>query len=55
MRSHLPGEQIGGSGIDVRSATIAELQDALTAGTLSSADLTACYLDRMGSTRGCMP
>lgn len=28
-------------------ATIAALHDALTAGTLSSADLTACYLDRI--------
>ncbi len=41
-------QTIGSTGISARGATIAELQDALTAGTLSSADLTACYLDRIG-------
>ena len=39
---------MGSTGISARGATIAELQDALTAGTLSSADLTACYLERIG-------
>ena len=38
----------GSTGIGARGATIAEFQDAMTAGTLSSADLTACYLDRIG-------
>jgi amidase len=43
-----PGsETVGSTGIGARGATIAALQDALTAGTLSSADLTACYLDRI--------
>jgi amidase len=41
-------QTVGSTGISARGATIAELQGALTAGTLSSADLTACYLDRIG-------
>ena len=47
MRSHLPGEQIGGSGIDVRSATIAGLAYALSSGSLTSAELTDFYLARI--------
>jgi hypothetical protein len=35
-------ETLSGTEIGARGATIAELQDAMTAGTLSSADLTAC-------------
>ena len=38
---------VGSTGIGARGATVAELQGAMTAGTLSSADLTACYLDRI--------
>jgi amidase len=41
-------QTVGSTGISAQGATIAELQHALTAGTLSSADLTACYLDRIG-------
>jgi amidase len=40
-------EQIGGSGIDARSATVAGLQQAMSSGHLSSADLTAFYLARI--------
>src|SRR5260370_16199137 len=45
--SESPGEQIGGSGIDARSATVAGLQQAMSSGCLSSADLTAFYLARI--------
>ena len=49
MRARQPDrETLGSTGIGARGATIAEVQDAMTAGTLSSADLTACYLDRIG-------
>ncbi len=41
------GEQIGGSGIDARSATVAGLQQAMSSESLSSADLTAFYLARI--------
>ncbi len=41
------GEQIGGSGIDARSATVAGLQHAMSSGSLTSADLTAFYLARI--------
>jgi len=41
------GEQIGGSGIDARGATVAGLQQALSAGSLTSAGLTAFYLARI--------
>jgi amidase len=40
-------EQIGGSGIAASGATVARLQQALSAGSLTSADLTAFYLDRI--------
>jgi amidase len=40
-------EQIGGSGIDARGASVAGLQRALSAGSLTSADLTAFYLARI--------
>jgi amidase len=40
--------KIGGSGIGVRDATVARLQQALNSGSLTSADLTAFYLDRIG-------
>jgi amidase len=39
-------EQIGGSGISVRNATVARLAQALSSGTLTSAVLTAFYLER---------
>src|SRR5260370_8760684 len=45
--SESPGEQIGGSGIDARSATVAGLQQALANGSLTAADLTAFYLARI--------
>src|SRR5260370_6991620 len=45
--SESPGEQIGGSGIDARSATVAGLQQAMSSGSLTSADLTAFYLARI--------
>jgi amidase len=38
---------VGSTGIDARSATIGALQDAMTAGTLTSADLTGFYLARV--------
>jgi Asp-tRNA(Asn)/Glu-tRNA(Gln) amidotransferase A subunit family amidase len=41
-------ETFGSTDIGAHGATIAEVQDALTAGTLSSADLAACNLDRIG-------
>lgn len=41
------GEQIGRSGIEARGATVAGLQRALTAGSLTSADLAAFYLARI--------
>jgi amidase len=40
-------ESLAGSGIDARSATVAGLQQALSSGRLSSADLTAFYLARI--------
>jgi amidase len=39
--------KISGSGVGVRDATVARLQQALNAGSLTSADLTAFYLDRI--------
>ena len=41
------GEQIAGSGIDARTATVAGLQQALSAGSLTSAELTAFCLGRI--------
>jgi amidase len=41
------GEQIGGSGIAARDATVAGLQLAMSAGTITAADLTAFYLARI--------
>jgi amidase len=38
---------IGGSGADVRGASVATLQQAMTAGTLTSAELTAFYLAKI--------
>jgi amidase len=43
---HLNGE-IGDSGIAARGATVAALRQALESGSLTSAALTACYLDRI--------
>jgi amidase len=43
---HLDG-MIGGSGISTRATTVAGLQRALSSGSLTSADLTAFYLDRI--------
>jgi len=40
-------EQIGGSGLDARGVTVAGLQRAMTAGSLTSAGLTAFYLGRI--------
>ena len=40
-------EQIGRSGIDARTATVDALQRALSAGSLTSAELTAFYLSRI--------
>ena len=40
-------EQIGGSGIDAGSATIAGLQQALSSGSLTAAGLTAFYAERI--------
>jgi amidase len=40
-------EQIGGSGLAARSATVAGLQQAMSAGSLTSAELTAFYLARI--------
>lgn len=40
-------EQIGSSGIDALRATVAELQQALSSGSLTSADLTTFYLARI--------
>ena len=43
-----PGsETVGNTVIGARGATITGLQDAMNTGTLSSADLTACYLGRI--------
>jgi Amidase len=42
-----PGEQVGSSGIDADSVTVAGLQQALTSGSLTSADLVAFYLARI--------
>ncbi len=42
-----PGEAIGSSGLTTATATVAALRRALAAGTLTSAELTACYLDRI--------
>jgi amidase len=38
---------IGGSGLSARAATVAGLQQALSSGSLTSAELTAFYLDRI--------
>jgi amidase len=40
-------EQIGVSGIEARSATVAGLQQAMSSGSLSSADVTGFYLARI--------
>jgi amidase len=40
-------EMIDGSGVSARAATVAGLQRALSSGPLTSADLTAFYLDRI--------
>src|SRR5258708_32452147 len=40
-------EQIGRSGIDARTATVSRLQRAMSAGSLTSAELTAFYLARI--------
>jgi len=40
-------EPIGSSGIDVLAATVAQLAQALSSGALTSAGLTAFYLDRI--------
>jgi amidase len=40
-------EQVGGSGVDARSATVAGLQRAMSSGSLTSAGLTAFYLARI--------
>ena len=40
-------ERIGDSGIGMRDATVARLQQALNAGALTSAGLTAFYTDRI--------
>jgi amidase len=40
-------EQIGSSGLEARGATVAGLQQALSAGSLTSADLTAFFLGRI--------
>jgi amidase len=42
-----PPETIGETGIDVHEATISSLGEALAAGTITSAGLTAFYLDRI--------
>jgi amidase len=41
------GERIGGSGIAAGGATVAALRQALSSGSLTSAALTAFYLDRI--------
>jgi amidase len=46
LAQHL-GEQIGGSGIDAGGATVARLQEAMSAGSLTSAELAAFYLSRI--------
>jgi amidase len=40
-------EEIGGSGLAARRATVAGLQQAMSAGSLTSADITAFYLRRI--------
>src|SRR6202050_842618 len=40
-------DMIGGSGIGARDATVARLQQALSSGSLTSAGLTAFYVDRI--------
>jgi amidase len=42
------GERIGGSGVAVGGVTVAGLQRALSSGSLTSAELTAFYLERIG-------
>ncbi len=42
-----PGERVGSSGIDADSVTVAGLQQALSSGSLTSADLVAFYLARI--------
>jgi amidase len=46
VSDHLDG-MIGGSGIAARDAAVAALQQALSSGSLTSAGLTAFYLDRI--------
>jgi hypothetical protein len=41
-------ERIGRCGIDAGGATIARLREALSSGSLTSAELTAFYLERIG-------
>ena len=40
-------EDIDGTSIDAATATIGELQRAITSGVLTSAQITACYLARI--------
>ena len=40
-------ENIGGTGIDAATATVGQLQRAITSGVLTSAQITACYLARI--------
>jgi amidase len=40
-------EQIGSSGLEARGVSLARLQEAMSAGALTSADLTAFYLTRI--------
>jgi amidase len=40
-------EQLGDSGLDARGATVTRLQEALSSGSLTSADLVAFYLARI--------
>jgi amidase len=42
-----PDEQIGGTRISARRASLTELRAALDQGALTSAELTGCYLDRI--------
>ncbi len=43
-----PDELIGASGLRLGDAQAGALRQALAAGTLTSAEFTACYLDRIG-------
>jgi amidase len=40
-------ENIDGTGIDAATASVSELQQAITSGVLTSAQITACYLARI--------